>query len=89
MILDSEQYEVDSGRIDILCSDKNGKDVGMELKYPAASNEVIGQILRYMEGYKRKNDIQGMRFFLVAPKISDKLKGLLLSSNLEHREISF
>ena len=90
MILVSEQYEVDSGRIDILCRDKNGKDVGMELKYPEANNEVIGQILRYMEGYKRKNPgIHGMRFILVAPKISDKLKKLLESDNLEHREITF
>ena len=89
MILVSAQYEVDSGRIDILCRDKNGKDVGMELKYPAASNEVIGQILRYIEDYKRKNDIQGMRFVLVAPKIPDKLKNLLASNNLEYKEITF
>lgn len=89
MIVISEQFEVDSGRIDILCRDKNGVDVGLELKYPATSTEVIGQILRYREDYKRRTANQNMRFILVAPKISDKLKDLLSSNNLEYREILF
>ncbi len=88
-IIVSEQFQVDSGRIDILCRDKNGMDVGLELKYPAASNEVIGQILRYKEDYKRRNANQNMRFMLVAPKMSDKLKDLLSHSQLEYREIPF
>jgi hypothetical protein len=89
MIVLSEQFEVASGRIDILCRDKNGVDVVLELKYPAASTEVVGQILRYREDYKRRTANQNMRFILVAPKISDKLKDLLSQGNFEYKEIMF
>lgn len=89
MIVVSEQFQVDSGRIDIVCRDKIGKDVGLELKYPAASNEAIGQILRYKEDYKRKTANENMRFILVAPRMSDKLKDLLSRNNLECREITY
>ncbi len=89
IIVVSEQYEVDSGFIDILCRDKNGLDVGLELKYPAASNTVIGQILRYKEDYRRKTVNGNMRFIVVAPKISTKLKDLLSANTIEYKEIPF
>ena len=85
----AEEFQVGSSRIDILCGDKNGKDVGLELKYPAASNEVIGQILRFKEDYKRKTGNQDVRFILITPQISDELKNLLMSNNLEYKEILF
>jgi RecB family endonuclease NucS len=89
LILVSEQYQLDSGRIDIVCRDVNGKDVGLELKYPSASNEVLGQIMRYREDYKRLTTDGNTRFLLIAPTIPEKLKGLLAQNSIEYREIPF
>jgi len=89
LIVIAEQYQVDSGRIDILCRDRNGLDVALELKYPAANNEVIGQILRYKEDQKRMTGNGHMRFVLVAPRISGKLKDLLVSNTIEYKEILY
>jgi len=89
LLVVKEQYQVDSGRIDILCRDKKGLDVALELKYPVANNEVIGQILRYKEDQKRRSGNGHMRFVLVAPKISTKLRELLVSNTIEYKEIPF
>lgn len=89
LIVVAEQYGVDSGRIDILCRDRNGFDVALELKYPAANNEVIGQTLRYKEDQKRRTGNGHMRFLVIAPKISAKLKDLLTSNTIEYKEIPF
>jgi hypothetical protein len=89
LIIIAEQYEVDSGRIDILCRDGNGYDVALELKYPAANNGVVGQILRYREDQKRKTGNGHTRFVLVSPKIPSKLKDLLSDNMIEHKEIPF
>ncbi|MGI0015142.1 MAG: endonuclease NucS domain-containing protein [Nitrososphaera sp.] len=89
LLVVTEQYQVESGRIDILCRDKKGFDVALELKYPAANNEVIGQILRYKEDQRRRSGNGHMRFVVVAPKISTKLKELLLSNTIEYSEIPF
>jgi RecB family endonuclease NucS len=87
LLVVSEQYPVESGRIDILCRDKKGYDVALELKYPAANNHVIGQVLRYKEDQRRRSGNGHMRFIVIAPKISNKLKELLLNNTIEHKEI--
>lgn len=61
-----QQYPADNGRIDILASSKNKKELlVVELKKGNASDKVVGQILRYM-GYvkqelaKTDQDVKGV-----------------------------
>jgi restriction system protein len=50
----ARQYQCDTGRIDILAVNKNGKEyLVIELKKGRPSDEVVGQILRYM-GFVKK-----------------------------------
>jgi len=52
---EGEQYQTEIGRIDILAIDRKSKDfVVIELKKGRPSDQVVGQILRYM-GWVKKN----------------------------------
>ncbi len=55
----SQQYPTDIGRIDILAVDKKtGQYVVIELKKDKTSDDVVGQIARYM-GWVQKNKVSG------------------------------
>lgn len=88
LLVITQQYELQSGKVDIFARDKNGIDVCLELKYPTAPGTVYGQMLKYREDLRRISGGQ-VRCVLVAPKISDKLKETLLANQLEFREVSF
>lgn len=89
LLLESPEYELATGKIDLLCRDGSGKAVGLELKYPEASAAAKRQIAGYRSDYEKKAGAQGARFFVVAPKIPDKLKEMLREDGLEYREIPF
>lgn len=59
----------DAGRIDLLCVDKSGDFVVVELKKNMPSDKVVGQISRYM-GWVKKNIAEGkeVRGIIVAPQ---------------------
>lgn len=61
------------GRIDLLCKDKNGKAVVVELKKGRKSDEVIGQILRYI-GWVMKNQKTNVRGIIVVNEPDDRLE---------------
>ncbi|PIN83083.1 MAG: hypothetical protein COV65_04445 [Nitrosopumilales archaeon CG11_big_fil_rev_8_21_14_0_20_33_24] len=89
LLLEKSEYQLATGKIDFICRDKNGKAVGLEIKYPAATSSVKRQILGYKNDYEQKSGITDSRFIVIAPKIPERLKLLLIEDNIEYREIEF
>lgn len=89
LLLEKAEYELATGKIDFICRDSNGKAVGLELKYPAASISVKRQISGYKKDYEEKTGTTDSRFILVAPKIPENLKLLLVQDGFEYIEIEF
>lgn len=89
LIFEYNEYELDVGRIDIICRDASGRSVGIELKYPAAKTSAKWQITEYKSKYIEKTGNQDARFILVAPEIPDNLKQLLEADGIEYKEIQF
>ena len=63
------------GRSDLICRDKSGNYVVLELKANRSSDEVVGQILRYM-GYVREN---------WAEKESKQVNGIILTPSFDEQ----
>ncbi len=89
LLLEQEQYELATGKIDFICRDSSGRAVGLELKYPVSATTVKRQILGYKNDYEQKNGRTDSRFILVSPKIPENLKLLLVQDGLEYKEINF
>lgn len=89
LLLEQEQYELATGKIDFICRDSSGRAVGLELKYPVAATTVKRQIQGYKNDYEQKTGRTDSRFILVSPKIPENLKLLLVQDGLEYREINF
>lgn len=89
LLLEKTEYELATGKIDFICRDSNGKAVGLELKYPSASTTVKRQISGYKKDYEEKTGRSDSRFILIAPKIPENLKQLLVDDGLEYKEIEF
>jgi len=89
LMFEQEQYELATGKIDLICRDVNGKAVGLELKYPTAATAVKRQIQGYRTDYEQKTGRTDSRFILVSPKIPENLKQLLEQDGFEFREIKF
>lgn len=65
----------DGGRIDLLCRDKDGGIVVVELKKGKADDVVVGQLARYMGWAKEKLANGGrVRGVIIANVISDRLR---------------
>ena len=87
------EFPADGRRIDLLCQDKNGGFVVIELKVSRGYDRVIGQLLRYMAWVKaRLADKAPVRGMIVASEISDDLKlasSLIPDVSLVEYEIAF
>lgn len=64
-----------AGRIDLLCKDKKGNVVVVELKRDSSSDMVIGQLARYM-GYVKETLAKGqlVRGIIVAHEVDERLR---------------
>jgi len=89
LLLEQEQCELATGKIDFICRDSSGRAVGLELKYPAATTTVKRQIQGYKNDYEQKTGRTDSRFILVSPIIPENLKLLLVNDGLEYKEIAF
>jgi len=70
-----QQYQTGSGRIDILAVSKDGKELlVVELKKGRASDEVVGQITRYMGYVKTELAEEGQRVHGVIVALEDDQK---------------
>lgn len=89
LMLEQDEYELATGKIDFICRSSTGQVIGLELKYPAATTAVKRQIQGYKNDYEQKTGRNSTRFIVVAPKIPENLKLLLVQDNLEYKEVNF
>lgn len=67
------QYQVNSGRIDILAQDKNESFVVLEIKAGTAKESVLTQLLAYMADVTKEFSTKAVRGIIVAYDFSEKL----------------
>ena len=82
----SWEKKVDPGFVDVYGMDKAGRLVVVEVKRNIASKEAVLQLAKYIEAIKLKADRQ-IRGILVAPGLGKDAQSLLLSMNLEFKEL--
>lgn len=89
---DGQQYSTDIGPIDILAVDsKTGDFVVLELKKGRPSDQVVGQVLRYMGWVKRNlcTNNQKVRGLVVCRQVDPKLTyALEMTNNIDVRYYS-
>ena len=90
LMLEQDEYDLATGSIiDFICRSATGQVVGLELKYPAATTAVKRQIHGYKNDYEQKTGRNNSRFIVIAPKVPENLKVLLVQDGLEYKEVSF
>lgn len=89
LMLEQDEYDLATGIIDFICRSSAGQIVGLELKYPAATTAVKRQIAGYKNDYAQKTGANNLRFIIVAPKVPENLKVLLVQDGLEYKEVDF
>jgi hypothetical protein len=74
LTLIGKEYDTrEAGRIDLLCKDKNGYHVVIELKKGRIGHEVVGQTLKYI-GWVQENLSKKARGIIVVNEPDDKLR---------------
>lgn len=75
--ISKRQYQIGTGRIDFLCIDKDNNYVIVELKNKKTSDEVVGQISRYIGWVKKelvKNENAIVRGIIITPENDNNLE---------------
>ncbi len=74
------------GRSDLICRDKDGNFVVLELKAVHSSDSVVGQILRYI-GYVRENwakaEGKDVRGIILTPSFDEQLRFAAAEANIK------
>ena len=89
LLVDQAEYPLETGIVDFMCTDKDGRKVGIELKYPKAVMRAKWQISAYKASFIKQTGLDNCRFILVSPQIPSSIKKVLDEEGIEHREISF
>ena len=90
LILENQQYVInDENKVDLVCVDKNGLRLFIELKYPLAKAPDKFQLVRYREAITTQSEGMSARFMIIAPSIPNIIKETMSTDNLEFREISY
>lgn len=90
LILEQDEYDLATGSvIDFICRSATGQVVGLELKYPATTTAVRRQIRGYKDDYEQKTGRNNSRFIVIAPKMPENLKVMLVQDGLEYKEVIF
>jgi len=87
LLKEQKESRMETGTIDFLCRDKEGKLVGLELKYPKASKANAKQLIAYATEQRKIAGGENFRGIMIAPTIPDSLKELLSDHKLEYKEI--
>jgi len=81
------QLSTPAGRLDLLCKDVNGNFVVVELKRMQGSDQVVGQILRYMGWLKETHRTEKVRgIIIVGRKDQALLYAVMGASNVQVKE---
>jgi len=72
--LEAKQYIIGANKMDLLCTDKNRNYVIVELKNRKTSDQVVGQILRYMGYIKESKKVENVRGIIVTPEYEQNLE---------------
>ena len=83
------EKSTDSGYIDLLCEDKDGVTVIVEVKRTANTHNAVYQLEAYLLDYKRKNHKTTVRGILCAPRVTEMAKTLIAEKGLEYRQIDY
>ncbi len=78
-----------SGFIDLLCEDRNGVTVIVEVKRTSISPNAVYQMEAYLADFKRKNNKAVVRGILCAPRVSEMAKTLMAEKGLEYRQVGY
>lgn len=79
---DGRQYPTDVGIVDLLCRDKTGGFVVIELKKGQVSDKVVGQVLRYVGWVKEKvAQNESVRGIILSHEHDQKLEYAIKGSN--------
>jgi RecB family endonuclease NucS len=78
-----------SGFIDLLCEDRNGVTVIVEVKRTSISPNAVYQMEAYLADFKRKNNKAVVRGILCAPRVSEMAKTLMAERGLEYRQVGY
>jgi len=90
LIFEGEQYCIDKeNEVDLLCIDKSGKKLFIELKYPYARPPDKFQLVRYQEAYTNQPGVAVARFMLIAQSIPKLMQETMEQEGLEFKEITY
>jgi hypothetical protein len=77
--LEKRQLSTPAGRLDLLCKDANGNYVVVELKRTQGTDQVVGQILRYMGWLSETHGTDKVRGIVVVAKKDQALSYALMA----------
>lgn len=89
LLKEERESTMEMGAIDFLCRDKEGKPIGLELKYPKASKANAKQLIAYAIEQRERTGGENFRGIMIAPIIPNNLKELLSNYDLEYKEIEW
>ncbi|MGA9141174.1 MAG: endonuclease NucS [Methanocella sp.] len=83
------EVPTESGYIDMLCEDSEGRTVIVEVKRTSISPSSVYQLEAYLLDMRKKNKDVQVRGILCAPRISNMARVLIEEKGMEYREIGY
>lgn len=85
--LEKRQLSTPAGRLDLLCRDKKGNYVVVEFKRMQGTDQVVGQVLRYMGWLSETHGVDKVRGIVVVAKKDQALTyALMAAPNVQVKE---
>jgi hypothetical protein len=85
--LEKRQLSTPAGRLDLLCKDAKGNYVVVELKRTQGTDQVVGQVLRYMGWLSEAHGIEKVRGIVIVAKKDQALSYALMAvPNVQAKE---
>jgi RecB family endonuclease NucS len=85
--LEERQLSTPAGRLDLLCRDANGNYVVVELKRMQGTDQVVGQVLRYMGWLSETYGTDKVRGIIIVSKKDQALSyALMAAPNVQVKE---
>jgi hypothetical protein len=85
----SREVTTDSGYIDLLCEDTDGRTVVVEVKRTSITPSAVYQLEAYLIDFRKKNKKAKVRGILCAPHVSEMARTLMEEKGMEYREIGY